>query len=117
MTVVEKEAVSTYRAEVFRALSDPVRLEIVEYLKDRERCVCEIFPAFGKVQSTISKHLDILYTAGILDRRTEGQRTLYRIKDSRVFRLMREADVIALSQISALTKVAKILEVSSKVKR
>jgi len=116
MTVVE-ETVSTYRAEVFRALSDPVRLEIVEYLKDQERCVCEIFPAFGKVQSTISKHLDILYNAGILDRRTEGQRTLYRIKDSRVLRLMREADAIALSKISALTKVVKILEASSKLKK
>ncbi|RLI30621.1 ArsR family transcriptional regulator, partial [Candidatus Bathyarchaeota archaeon] len=70
-----------YRVNLLKALANSARLEIIEFLRDGERCVCEIIPILGRAQSTASKHLDILYQAGILDRRTDGKRTLYRIRD------------------------------------
>ncbi|MCJ7443981.1 MAG: metalloregulator ArsR/SmtB family transcription factor [Methanotrichaceae archaeon] len=100
------------RVKILNALSDPTRLEIIEYLFDGERCVCEILPAFKRSQSTISKHLNILYEAGILDRCIDGKRTLYRIKDSRVFDLLKAVDVLALEQITQLTEAGKLLEVA-----
>jgi len=106
--------VTDWRVKILNALSDPVRLEIIEYLKNGERCVCEIIPAFGRAQSTISKHLDVLYEAGILDRRIDGKRTLYRVKNPRIFKLLKEVDVFALDQISHLVKAAKSLEMSAK---
>ncbi|HPR67306.1 MAG TPA: metalloregulator ArsR/SmtB family transcription factor, partial [Methanothrix sp.] len=87
----------------------PTRLEIIEFLGEEERCVCEIVPAFGRAQSTISKHLSILFEAGILHRRIDGKRTLYKVKNPRLFDLLREVDALALDEISELKKAEKVL--------
>jgi len=107
-------SVSDLRIKILSALSDPIRLELLEYLSGGERCVCEILPAFHRSQSTISKHLSILYEAGILERRIDGKRTLYRIKDNKVFDLLRMVDSMALQQISQLAEAGRILERSLK---
>jgi ArsR family transcriptional regulator len=98
------------RARILAALSDPIRLELLDFLSDRERCVCEILPAFPRSQSTISKHLNILYEADILNRRIDGKRTIYSIKDPQIFELIRLVDSIALQQISELAETGRILE-------
>ncbi|TRZ69122.1 MAG: ArsR family transcriptional regulator [Methanothrix sp.] len=90
------------RTKILSALSDPTRLEIIGFLGEEERCVCEILPAFDKAQSTISKHLSLLYEAGILDRRIDGQRTLYRVGTPRVFSLLWEVDALALEHIAEI---------------
>lgn len=108
------KSVSDWCVKILSALSDPTRLDIIAFLKEGERCVCEIFPAFERAQSTISKHLDILYEAGILDRRIDGKRTLYKIKSQEIFKLLKEVDLFALDQISQLIKAVKILEASVK---
>jgi len=107
-----QKSVSDLRVKILSALSDPTRLEIIEYLSDGGRCVCEILPAFRRSQSTISKHLNILHEAGILDRSIEGKRTIYRIRDPQVFDLLKAVDVLALDQISHLAEAGKILEAS-----
>jgi ArsR family transcriptional regulator len=109
--MVEK-TISDLRIKIFSALSDPTRLELLEYLSGGERCVCEILPAFQRSQSTISKHLNILYEADILDRKIDGKRTLYRIKDPQLFDLIRLVDTMALKQISELAEAGRILEKS-----
>ncbi len=109
--MVEK-TISDLRIKIFSALSDPTRLELLEYLSGGERCVCEILPAFQRSQSTVSKHLNILYEAGILDRKIDGKRTVYIIKDPQVFDLIRLVDSMALKQISHLAEAGRILEKS-----
>ena len=106
------KSVSDLRIKILSALSDPTRLELLEYLSEGERCVCEILPAFQRSQSTISKHLNILYEADILERKIDGKRTLYSIKDSQVFDLIRLVDTMALKQISELAEAGRILEKS-----
>ncbi|KUK43536.1 MAG: Transcriptional regulator, ArsR family [Methanothrix harundinacea] len=91
-----------WRVRILSALSDPTRLDIIEFLGKEERCVCEIVPAFGRAQSTISKHLAVLFEAGILERRIDGKRTLYRVKNPMLFDLLREVDALALEEISEL---------------
>jgi ArsR family transcriptional regulator, arsenate/arsenite/antimonite-responsive transcriptional repressor len=107
-----QKSVSDLRVKILNALSDPIRLDILEYLAEGEKCVCEIIPAFNRSQSTISKHLNILYEADILDRHVEGKRTTYRIKDPQVFDIIKAVDVLALKQISNLAEAGKILEQS-----
>ena len=109
--------VSELRLKILRALSDPIRLELLEYLSGGERCVCEILPAFSRSQSTISKHLNILFEADILDRRIDGKKTLYSIKDPKVFELVRLVDRMALKQISQLAEAGRILEESISCRR
>jgi ArsR family transcriptional regulator, arsenate/arsenite/antimonite-responsive transcriptional repressor len=104
------KSVSDLRIKIISALSDPVRLDLLEFLAGGERCVCEILPAFQRSQSTISKHLNILYEADILERKIDGKRTLYSIKDPQVFDLIRLVDSMALKQISQLAEAGRILE-------
>lgn len=105
-----QNAVSDLRLKIFCALADPVRLDLIEYLSGGERCVCEILPAFQRSQSSISKHLNVLYQAGILDRRIEGKRTLYSIKDPQVLQVIKAVDALALKQISLLIDAKKSIE-------
>jgi ArsR family transcriptional regulator, arsenate/arsenite/antimonite-responsive transcriptional repressor len=107
-----QKSVSDLRVKILNALSDPTRLELLEFLSAGERCVCEILPAFQRSQSTISKHLNILYEANILERKMDGKRTVYRVKDPQVFEIIRMVDSLALKQISQLAEVGRILEIS-----
>ena len=105
-----EKSVLQLRARILAALSDPIRLELLDFLSVKERCVCEIIPAFPRSQSTISKHLNILYEADILERRMDGKRTIYSIKDPQIFELIRLVDSIALQQISELAEAGRILQ-------
>ncbi len=67
-------------AEIFKALSNPVRLEVLECLFDGEKCVCEIISKLNKYeQAHISKSLIKLKQAGILKDRKEGLNVYYSI--------------------------------------
>lgn len=71
----------------FRALSEPVRLQIVMVLSGGERTVGEIVEATGCKQANISKHLSLLLDDGIVMRRKEGMSAYYRIADASVLEL------------------------------
>jgi ArsR family transcriptional regulator len=107
-----QNSVSDLRVKILSALSDPNRLKLLEYLSGGERCVCEILPAFQRSQSTISKHLNILYQVDIVERQVEGKRTVYKIKYPQIFDVIRMVDSMALMQISQLAEAGKILEKS-----
>ena len=65
------------KAKIFKALSNPVRLEIVDFLIDGEKCVCEIVEQLEYEQPHISKSLIKLKEAGIIQDRKEGLRVYY----------------------------------------
>ena len=87
------------RAQVFKAIADPTRLEIIEVLKEGERCQCEIHPELEKSQSTISQHLKILIECGILRMRRDGQKKMYSIKESDVLKMIELSDAIITKHI------------------
>ncbi len=76
------------KAEILKALGQPTRLRIMEYLRDGERCVCEIFPAIGGQQSNISRHLAVLKQAGLVSDRREGVSIFYRVKDPAILKVL-----------------------------
>jgi ArsR family transcriptional regulator len=75
--------------KLLKALSDGTRLNIVEFLLDGEKCVCEIFPRVKRTQSTVSIQLSTLEKAGIVESRRDGKRIYYKIKDSRVHGILK----------------------------
>lgn len=83
-----KHTVNDLRADYFKALGHPTRLQIVELLREGEKCVCEIIPALQMEQSNISRHLAILKKEGILSSRKEGLKVIYWVPDPRVFQLL-----------------------------
>ena len=54
------------KAQIFKALSNPVRLEIMDFLADGEKCVCEIVENLNNEQLHISKSLINLNEAGLI---------------------------------------------------
>lgn len=82
------EKVYEAQAEYIKALSHPTRIRIVEYLKESERCVCEIFPYLVEEQSNVSRHLTVLRRAGILSSRKEGVSVYYSVQDENAFRVL-----------------------------
>ena len=68
-----------FRAKIFNALSDPIRLEIIDFLRDGEKCVCEITPHLKLPQPVVSRHLKILKNAGLVKRRKQGTWHMYSI--------------------------------------
>jgi DNA-binding transcriptional ArsR family regulator len=71
----------------FRALGEPMRIRLVDRLRDGEASVQELTDALGTTQQNVSRHLAVLHSAGVLSRRREGTRTLYAIADDSVFQL------------------------------
>jgi len=67
------------RALVFKALSHPDRLRMVEELADGERCVCELVKAVESAWSTVSRHLSVLKEAGIVADQKRGLQVFYRL--------------------------------------
>lgn len=65
----------------FRALGDPSRLKIVNRLMNGERAVQYLLEETGLTQTNLSRHLGILRQQGIVERRSQGNRALYRIAD------------------------------------
>jgi ArsR family transcriptional regulator len=68
------------QAEILKALAHPVRIAILDYLKDGEQCVCDIAKYAGSERSNVSKHLSILVSCGILEYRKEGLNVIYSLK-------------------------------------
>lgn len=85
-------------AEYFALLSDPTRLRILSCLCNRERAVNEVVEAVGLTQANISRHLNILYRAGVVDRRREGSSVLYRVIDPNFVDICRTVSVTVASR-------------------
>ena len=77
-----------FKSTVFHALSDPVRMDIVSYLRDGEKCVCEIVPHLNFIQPLVSRHLKILKDAGIVRCRKDGTKRMYSIVDKRIYSVL-----------------------------
>ena len=65
--------------ELFHALSDETRLEIIELLRGGERCVCELTDTLDAAQSRLSFHLRVLKDAGIVRDRKDGRWVHYEL--------------------------------------
>lgn len=74
-------------AERFKALGEPVRLRLLNALRRGELTVTELVEETDAGQANVSKHLHILYSAGLVVRRREGPYVRYAIADDRVYQL------------------------------
>ena len=94
----EQEARAT--AEVFKALGDPHRVRIVSLLavSDDAVCVCDLTPALGISQPTVSHHLKKLLTAGLIVREQRGTWSYYSLDREAIERLAVIADLTEVAR-------------------
>ena len=69
-----------HQARILKALAHPTRLFIVDELSRGERCVCEITRMVGVEMPTISRHLGVLKSAGILETEKRGLQVFYSLR-------------------------------------
>ncbi|HEU0056035.1 MAG TPA: metalloregulator ArsR/SmtB family transcription factor [Gaiella sp.] len=74
-------------ARRFRVIGEPMRIRILDRLRDGETTVAELTEHLATSQQNVSKHLGVLHEAGILSRRKDGTSTLYAIADESVLAL------------------------------
>jgi len=91
---------TNYQADVLKSIAQATRLKIIDFLRDGERCVCEIFPAIDEEQSNTSRHLAYMQTHGILSRRKDGVKIYYAVKHPEVFEIIDRATAIVRREVA-----------------
>lgn len=102
----------TYRlqAAALRALAHPVRLKILDLLRDGEECVCRLAPRAGVTESNLSQLLAVLRVAGIVESRREGHSIYYRVRDPRIFQVLDKVRAILADQLVRAQSLAAALQ-------
>ena len=97
------------RANVLKAVAHPMRIVMMDALKDGERCVRDLL-ALGTInQSNVSRHLATLKRAGIVSDRRVKNRVLYKLETPEVLDLLSPAAAVAKSAIQRQTAKEKEL--------
>ena len=81
---------NNYLAQVFKALSDKTRQEILGIVSESEKKVSEICSEFQVSQPTISHHLQILKKSGLVETRKEGKNIFYYTKKNSINTILEE---------------------------
>lgn len=95
-------------AKFFRALGDPGRLRLLEFLVRDEHTVTECVAYVGLSQGRVSTHLGCLLDCGYVEARREGRFTYYRVSDPRVAELVVLARSVVADNAAALAACMRI---------
>ncbi len=68
------------RARIVKAMAHPTRLFILDRLAEQETCVCELTEMIGADVSTVSKHLSVLKSAGLIKDQKRGVQVYYQLR-------------------------------------
>jgi DNA-binding transcriptional ArsR family regulator len=92
-------------AQRFRVLGEPMRIKLLDRLREGDATVGELQQALGASQQNVSKHLGILYDAGMVSRAKDGNHTRYSISDPDVFELCDQVCGGVRRQLEALETI------------
>ena len=89
-------------ARRFRVIGEPMRIRLLDRLRDGEATVSELTEALGASQQNVSKHLGILLEAGMVSRAKDGNHARYSVSDPAVFELCEQVCGGARRQLAEL---------------
>lgn len=101
------------KADLFRTLGHPVRIRVLEVLREGEASVADIAAAVGVGGSTLSQHLATLKRADVLVSRREGSGVIYEVTDPRVFQLLEIGRQMLTTTLSGSAELLADLEALS----
>jgi len=90
-----------------KVIGDPTRIRLLDVLRDGERSVQQLTEALGTSQQNVSKHLGLLYGAGIVSRRKEGTSAFYAVSDPSVYELCEQVCGSLHAQLAELTALVE----------
>jgi DNA-binding transcriptional ArsR family regulator len=92
-------------ARRFRAIGEPMRIRLLDQLRNGEATVGALSADLSASQQNVSKHLAVLADAGIIGRRKEGNHVYYRIVDEGVFALCEDVCGSVQEQLRSLSEL------------
>ena len=76
----KKQLLFEKQSEIVKAMAHPLRIAVVDFLKNGPQCVCDIAEYLGSERSNVSRHLSVLVNADVLEYHKEGLKVIYRLK-------------------------------------
>ncbi len=95
-------------AKFFRALGDPTRLRLLEFVLHEEKNVGQCVEHVGLAQGRVSSHLACLADCGFVEVRRDGRFTRYKVVDPRVAELVLLARAVSADNVAALSECMRI---------
>jgi DNA-binding transcriptional ArsR family regulator len=80
MANLKRQLLFEKQAEIAKAIAHPLRIAIIDFLKNGEQCVCNIAEHIGSERSNVSRHLAVMVNAGVLEYHKEGLKVIYKLK-------------------------------------
>ena len=97
------------KAEIIQAAGHPIRLAVIDFLKDGEQCVCDIAEYVGAKRSNVSRHLGVLLNAGVIRRRKDGLKMMYALRTPCVLNFMKCVEGVLRENAKEASKVLQSL--------
>jgi len=91
------------KAKIAKALAHPTRLFIIDRLRKRDVCVCEFVELIDADQSTVSKHLAVLRSAGIVSTSKDGNKVFYHLETPCVVKFLECATTVIAAALKKQT--------------
>ena len=104
----DSQRVFAIAAELFGALSSPVRLKVLNILCDGERSVNELLAQIDTTQPNLSQHLNLMYRSGILSRIKVGTQVIYKISSKTAAGLCRSVCTQIAIDLDELPTASKV---------
>ena len=80
MSTKKKQLLYEQQADIAKAMGHPLRIAVIDFLKDGPQCVCDIAEHVGSERSNVSRHLSLMVNAGILEYQKQGLKVIYKLK-------------------------------------
>ncbi len=104
MATKDKQLYSIH-SEICKTLTHPIRLEILDTLRNGEKTVTQLVDSIGVAQSTVSRHLSIMRSTGVVSTRREGVSIFYRISSPHIIAAYDEMHKFAMEYLSSRSEL------------
>jgi len=105
---MEKEALHL-KAEILKAMAQPTRLQILEFLRKGERCICEIIPAIHGEQSNISRHISLMQKSHLVTTRKDGVKVMVKVRDPKIFDILDQVSAVLRGRMQEQQRLLKAI--------
>jgi len=104
-----REKVLAMKSDILKALAQPTRLRILEFLREGEKCICEIIPAINGEQSNISRHISLMQRSHLVSTRKDGVRVMVKVRDPRIFEILDQVNLVLKTQMQEQNQLVRSL--------
>ena len=105
----ETQKLYKLKADVIAAAGHPIRLAVIDFLKDGEQCVCDIAEYVGAKRSNVSRHLGVLLKSGVISQRKDGLKMMYTLRCPCVLNFMKCVEGVLRENAKEASKVLQSL--------